>query len=356
MRTDSGQENLMNEADAANLTSETGTMLTFKSSRLFAAAAFLVCFGGGALAADPIALRLGDIAQGSNAVPVQVMIDRGIDRQHGLSVEYKTFPTLDGLFTAIRGGGVDVGFGGWTAFAQFRSKGAPITMIFPVARGKALDVLVPTDSPIKSFGELRGKRIGSFAGAAGTGTVLLRVIAAQKYGFDPAKDNNLQFSNATLLLNLIERKELDAVLLFDPIATRALASGKFRSIGNLADVYTESFNEEFLWIGYAMSDAFIAKHPDAASRFNEAWVDAIEYVRAHPEVFDAYGKAFGLDKAGIELLRSRIVGDYTLVWNDKYIAEMNSFARRAREVIGPGFLDEVPNSTFTTKFNPRKAQ
>jgi ABC-type nitrate/sulfonate/bicarbonate transport system substrate-binding protein len=82
------------------------------------------------------------------------MIDQGIDKKYGLAAEYRAYPTLDGLFTAIRGKDVDVGFGGWTAIAQFRGKGMPVTMIFPVGRGVTVDVIVPTDSPIKSIADL----------------------------------------------------------------------------------------------------------------------------------------------------------------------------------------------------------
>lgn len=303
-------------------------------------------------AADPVEVRFGDIAQGSNAVPIGVMIEQGFDRKHGVVVDYQTYPTLDGLFTAIRGGAVDVGFGGWTAFAQFRSKGSPITMVFPVAQGKALDVLVPTDSPIKAFGELKGKPIGTYAGAAGTATVLLRVIASKKYGFDPAEDGNLQYSSVGLLLHLVERNEIEAAVLFDPLATKAIASGKFRSIGNLAELYKEAFNEEFLWIGYAMTDEFMANHPEAAKGLVAAWVEAIKYVKANPTVFNDYGRQFGLDEDGIKMLRERIVGDYTLVWNDQYISQLENFAKLAREVIGPGYLDEIPASAFTTKLVP----
>ena len=86
------------------------------------------------------------------------MIKQGIDKKHGIAVQYKAYPTLDGLFTAIRGKDVDIGFGGWTAFAQFRGKGSPITMIFPVGRGVTLDVIVPTASPIKRSPISRARR------------------------------------------------------------------------------------------------------------------------------------------------------------------------------------------------------
>ena len=95
-------------------------------------------YAPGALAQAPVKVRLGDLAQALNSIASNVMIQQGFDKKHGIAIEYTTYPTLDGLFTAIRGKQVDVGFGGWTAFAQFRSKGFPVTMFFPVGRGAAI--------------------------------------------------------------------------------------------------------------------------------------------------------------------------------------------------------------------------
>lgn len=305
-----------------------------------------------ATAQELVKLRLGDPAQSLNAIAAQTMIARGIDKKHGISVEYVTFPTLDGLFTAIRGKSVDIGFGGWTAFAQFRSKGAPITMIYPVGRGVSLDVLVRADSPIKSLADLKGKKVGSYAGAAGTATVLLRVLTAKYFGFDPGKTNHLQYAGAGLLPELLAKGDLDAVLLFDPIAVRALASGRFKAIANLPAIYKEKVGEDFLWIGYATNDDIIAKHPKALKAFNTAWVEAVAYVKAHPEVFEPVAKRLGLDAAGTKLLRDRVVADYVTDWTAKDIAALKKFRELANEVMGAGFLDELPEAAFTTKFNP----
>jgi ABC-type nitrate/sulfonate/bicarbonate transport system substrate-binding protein len=325
--------------------------MKFKNVRKYVtllACAIAIPFGA---SAEPIKIVLGDTAQAINAVAINAMIEQKIDQKHGISVEYKLYPTIDGLFTAIRGGDVNVGFGGWTAFAQFRQKGAPITMIFPVGRGSTLDVLVPADSSIKTFADLKSKRIGSYAGPAGTATVLLRVLAKTK-GFDPAEASLLQFGNGSLLMTLVERNDIDAALVFDPIATKAIASGKFRSVGGLANLYKDEFKEDFLWIGLAMHDSFAAKHPDAGAKFVKAWLEAIDYVKKNPTAFASFAKQFGLDDAGTKLLAERVLSDFVTTWNEKYIKDLNNFAKVAREVVGPGFLEEVPASTFTTKYAP----
>jgi len=321
---------------------------TFAASAIIAAASL----SAPALSQEPVKLRLGDPAQSLNAIAAQTMIKQGFDKKHGIAVQYVTYPTLDGLFTAIRGKDVDIGFGGWTAFAQFRSKGAPITMIFPVGRGISLDVVVPANSPFKSLADLKGKKIGSYAGAAGTATVLLRVLTSKYFGYDPGKTNHLQYAGAALLPELLAKGDLDAVLLFDPIAVRAIASGKFKSIANLPTIYKEKVGEEFLWIGYATNDDVIAKHPEALKAFNKAWLEAVAYVKTHPEVFEPVAKQLGLDAAGTKLLRDRVIADYVTEWTAKDIAALKKFRDLGNEVMGAGFLDDLPAAAFTTRFNP----
>jgi ABC-type nitrate/sulfonate/bicarbonate transport system substrate-binding protein len=78
-------------------------------------------------------------------------------------------------------------------------------MIFPVGRGVTVDVIVPAASPIRSIADLKGKKVGSFAGAAGTATVLFRVITSKFHGFDPAKNltRNNRFNSGFCLVSCV---------------------------------------------------------------------------------------------------------------------------------------------------------
>lgn len=322
-----------------------------RALRLLSALAMTLVFVAPAWAQAPVKVKLGDMAQSMNVIASLTMKQQKLDEKHGFSLEYMPFPTLDGLFTAIRGKEVDIGFGGWTAFSQFRAQGFPVTSIYSVGRGATLDVLVPVHSPAKSIADLKGKKIGSYAGAAGTATVLFRVLTAKYYGYDAANTGHLQYAAPGLLTSLLEKGDLDAALLFDPLAAKAIASGKFRSIANLGDLYKQHVGEDFLWIVYATNEDFIKRHPQVLTSFNRAWVEAVKYVQTHPEVFKHFGKQFGLEsEEGVRLLRERVVKDYILRWDQKFIDSLGAFARMSNEVMGKGFLDRVPAESFNTRF------
>ena len=77
-------------------------------------------------------------------------------------------------------------------------------------------------------------------------------------------------------------------------------------------------------------------------------------MKTHPEVFEAYGKKYGLDSAAVALLRERVIADYTTTWNEASIAALRRFAEMANSVMGGGYLDTVPAEAFSTRFDPRK--
>ncbi len=314
----------------------------------------LVLSLGAAAQTQPDKIRLGDMAQSLNGIASRVMVAQGIDRKHGLAVEYSQYPTLDGLFTAIRGKQVDIGFGGWTAFSQFRANGVPISVVFPVGRGASLDVLVKADSPIRSLADLKDKKIASYAGAAGTATVLLRVVTSKYFGYDPANGSRLQYIGPGLVTSMLDKGEIDAGVLFDPLAAKAIASGKYRSIANLPAVYKEKSGEDFLWIALATNDDFSTKQSAALTRFVAAWVEAVDYVKANPAVVETYARQIGFDQAGAELLRNRVVADYVMEWDADRIRELNNFGKAANQVMGSGYLDRIPPESLVTTFVPRK--
>ena len=112
--------------------------------------------------------------------------------------------------------------------------------------------------------------------------------------------------------------------------------------------------DDFLWIGYSTNDDFMRAEPEALTNFTRAWLEAIDYVKTHPEVFEAYGKKYSLDVAAVALLRDRVIADYTTTWNEAGISSLRRFAGMANEVMGGGYLDTVPDAAFSTRFDPRK--
>jgi len=78
---------------------------------------------------------------------------------------------------------------------------------------------------VQRFADLKGKKVGTFSGAAGTATVLFRVIASKFYGFDPGKTGDMQFAGPGLLPALLDKGEIDRMI---NDATQHAAEDKLR--------------------------------------------------------------------------------------------------------------------------------
>jgi ABC-type nitrate/sulfonate/bicarbonate transport system substrate-binding protein len=321
---------------------------------------FRIAIGAGLLAAMSIAaqaqdtkITIGGLGQSLSGIAISVMIDKGFDKKHGVAMEYRAFPTLDGAFNALRGEQIHIGSIGTTAAAQFRDKGIPVMMFYPGGRGNSLEVLVKKESPYQTLGDLKDKNIASYAGAAGTGTVLLRVLTKRYFGYDPAATGKLRFGGAALLPTLLDKGDIDAALLFDPVVAKSLASGKYRSIGNLPDIYKEKSGQDFLWVGFTTHDSFAKKNPEALRGFVKAWIETVEYVKRTPSVFDDYLKKMGFDDELVAILRDRISSDYVIGWNQAAIDELRNFAEFSRAVMGPGYLDHFPPEAYSLDYAPK---
>jgi ABC-type nitrate/sulfonate/bicarbonate transport system substrate-binding protein len=142
--------------------------------------------------------------------------------------------------------------------------------------------------------------------------------------------------------------------MFDPLAAKLIGSGKYRSIGNLADAYKAGTGNDFLWIGYSTNDDFMRSQPEALTNFTRAWLEAVDYVKSHPAVFEAYGKKYGLEPAAIALLRERVIADTRRPGTMPASRPSGASPRWPTSVMGGGYLDTVPATAFSTQFDPRR--
>jgi hypothetical protein len=184
---------------------------------------------------------------------------------------------------------VDVGFGGWTALrAVIRQPGQTGDAIIHVGRrGATLDVIEcpkgsadPDRSPTS-----KGKKVGSYAGAAGTRHRALFRTAdrGSTNGYEPRqRPATLQYCRARPLLTSPhrQRRARRPRSNFDPLAAKAVTFGEIpRSVASLGEVIQAA-----RWAttppvdrSYGTNDDVIKRSPDALHRLQiEAWIDAVK--------------------------------------------------------------------------------
>src|SRR5580765_3521132 len=86
--------------------------------------------------------------------------------------------------------------------------------------------VVRKDAPYKSFGDLKGKKIGNFARV--TGAYFFSAVIAKEQKLDIEKDFQNVPAETGALIALLERGEVEAINMFEPHTTRLVMSGKYR--------------------------------------------------------------------------------------------------------------------------------
>jgi len=134
----------------------------------FILAAALV-LGSIVLASAQTTLRVGDQKGNSQAV----MEAAGVLRDVPYKIEWKEFPAAAPLLEALSAGAIETGLVGDAPFTFAAAANVPVKAIAAVRQSReGLAILVPDRSAIKSFDDLRGKKIATGRGSIGHQLIL----------------------------------------------------------------------------------------------------------------------------------------------------------------------------------------
>jgi sulfonate transport system substrate-binding protein len=145
--------------------------------RLIVVAGMLL--GAIASASAQTTLRVGDQKGNSQAV----MEAAGVLKDVPYKIEWKEFPAAAPLLEALGAGAIETGLVGDAPFTFAAAANVPVKAIAAIRQsGDGLAVLVPRESKIQSFDDLRGKKIATGRGSIGHQLVL---AALESKGWSP---------------------------------------------------------------------------------------------------------------------------------------------------------------------------
>jgi NitT/TauT family transport system substrate-binding protein len=164
--------------------------------------------------------------------------------------------------------------------AIIRGQGVKAKNFYTAYQGNIYGIAVPADSPIKTFADLKGKKIG-VTSMASAGVIVARALAAEN-GFNPDKDVSIIVAGeAAQTAALLRSHQVDALSQFDTqyaltenagaklrmLDTSAIA--KFPSNGFVAleeTLKNKRAQAVALTQGYAKGTIFAINNPEAAIR------------------------------------------------------------------------------------------
>ncbi|MBX2879105.1 MAG: ABC transporter substrate-binding protein [Granulosicoccus sp.] len=217
-------------------------------------------------AAEPV--KVGLLKFGTVNWEIKAMKAAGLDIANNVEVTVVPFASGDASEIAIQGGEVDIIVSDWLWVSRMRANGADLT--FAPYSSSVGSIMVADDSPVKTLGDLKGKKLGVAGGPLDKSWLLLQGMAKQEFGLDLAAENEIVFAAPPLLAEKTRDGELDAMLNFWHYCARLKAAG-FRYLVSAEDAANAlGASGPVSAIGYVFSEEWATKNPVAAKGFIEA--------------------------------------------------------------------------------------
>lgn len=287
---------------------------TFRCSRR----TFLTAAGALALSAVPgpavraqtrPVVRLQAFAGGSTAIALKAMEEGGFDKKHGFEGKMLYFaPNI--AYQQFIQRNTDVSFDADPlVVAKARLEGYKMICFYGVTNNHCA-ILVKKDAPFRSLPDLKGKRLGHYGLDTG-GFSSFALVAAVKHRIDATKDFQLREAAPAALLPLLGKGELDAIVSFEPLISRAAVTVGSRTVfGPFTHVWREATGKPLPLTVMTAFEDYVTRNRDACRRVRDAWIDTARWIGANPGIVEreSFMKLTGVkEPEAIALLKKAIV-------------------------------------------------
>jgi NitT/TauT family transport system substrate-binding protein len=248
----------------------------------FLAASLLLASIAASPASAEETVRVGWCARtiSSAAAPFAIATKMGWYKEAGIKVEVVPLPGSTDCVKNVATKELPYSLPSIEPLAIIRGQGVKAKNFYTAYQGNIYGIAVPADSPIKTFADLKGKKIG-VTSMASAGVIVARALAAEN-GLNPDKDISIIVAGeAAQTAALLRSHQIDALSQFDTQYALtenagaklrmldASAIAKFPSNGFVA--LEETLKDKraqavALTQGYAKGTIFAINNPEAAIR------------------------------------------------------------------------------------------
>lgn len=247
------------------------------------AMAAVVAIGGTVTAQEPERKSVTLAVGGKGLLyylPLTLAERRGAFKEQGLDVTIHDFAGGAKSLQSLIGGSVDVVAGAYEHTIRMQVKGQPITAVVELGRfpGMVLGVKKAHQGKVKTFGDLKGMKVGVTAPGSSTNFVLNFLIG--KDGLKPTDVSIIGVGGGAGAVAAMKRGDIDAIINLDPVISKLEQDG---DIFVLADLRTEEGNQKFFGgnnpaaVIYLKSD-FIARNPNTVQRLVNAFQSTLKWL------------------------------------------------------------------------------
>lgn len=309
-----------------------------------AAALLIFAALAGAAQAETV-VRVGQPQTGTfQFVPLQVGIEVGIFKAHGIDVQVTDFGGGPRVQQALAADSIDIAIGSGPELA-LEVKGAPEIAVAAMADAPYSVLLaVLKDSPIKTAAELKGKTVS--VSSKGSLTYWLAQELSRQLGWGTNGFTIAPLGTTAAQTAALKTHEIDGMIVEANGGYRLEEDGTGRVLVQFGD-RIKTFH---IYILYARR-GFAASEPEAVRAFLAGWFDTIAYMRAHrDQTIDIVRRTANVSQA----LATRDYDELMGMFNPTGQFDPKALAVLARSFVEMGTLPSEPDmaSLITEKFLP----
>ncbi len=248
-------------------------------------------------------VRLAIQKTGTVAWELAVIRAHGLDKKADLNIAVTELASPEAGKIALRGGSADMIIADWLWVSRERQLG--IKLVFYPYSSALGAVMVPASSSIRTFDDLKGRRLAVAGGAIDKNWILLQA-AMKRDGIDIKSRADIVFGAPPLLAAKTASGEMDATLNYWNFCAALEAKG-FRRLGGIEDLLPKlGARGPTAMIGYVFNERWADKNRDLIARFIAVTRQAKEILASSDQEWEAISPVTGApDRATLRTYRDR---------------------------------------------------
>jgi NitT/TauT family transport system substrate-binding protein len=248
-------------------------------------------------------VRAGVLKFGTVSWELDTIRHNKLDTANGIDLEIAYFAGEEATNVGILAGTIDIIVSDWLWVSRQRSEGGDLTLVpYSTAVGA---IMVKPDSPVRTIGDLKGRKLGVAGGALDKSWLLMQAMARRDHGIDLATESDIAYGAPPLLSEKARQGELDAVLNYWHFCARLEADGFRRLISVEQAEKALGASGPVSAIGYIFHDKWAAETPQAILGFIKASAKAKDILAKSDEAWLRLAPIMRAEGKELEKLRDR---------------------------------------------------
>lgn len=294
-------------------------------------------------------VRIGVATSGGTTLPALVISQQKLDEKHGVKIEWVRLDQA-ALQKAFALRQFDVSFAEVaTDLIRQRARGDKVRSFHSGIMSNVY-VVTKRDAPYKTFGDLKGKKVGLYSLTSGSTAALVKVVR-EKWKLELRKDFELVVSPPPVLIGLLQKGDIEAMVNVDPLVLRVLESGQYRQLLDIDAEWQALTGSQLLVTTLAAWEDFAQKNPEDIRRLVRIYRDAVHYIGKNPQVYATTGfiKTSGMKETPevTRMFHERFSKLYTGKWDQSLVNANKAVFEVAIEM---GNLESVPADWYTFEY------